>query len=99
MTKKGVAAYRRANSGSKLKTAVTGRLKRSKAAKRRKSFCAQCWSDEEVRKRPRTRTVVCDSALREVLMPQAVKKRSASGQPTKYKTEFCDRAFDRRSLA
>ena len=40
MTKKGVAAYRRANSGSKLKTAVTGKVKKgSKAAKRRKSFC------------------------------------------------------------
>ena len=34
MTKKGVAAYRRANPGSKLKTAVTGKVKRgSKAAK------------------------------------------------------------------
>ena len=27
-------------------------------------------------------------------MPQAVKKRGAGGRPTKYKTEFCDRAFD-----
>ena len=27
MTKKGVAAYRRANPGSKLKTAVTGKVK------------------------------------------------------------------------
>ena len=45
MTKKGVAAYRRANPGSKLKTAVTtkpSKLKKgSKAAKRRKSFCAR----------------------------------------------------------
>jgi hypothetical protein len=42
MTKKGVAAYRRKNPGSKLKTAVTGKVKRgSKAAKRRKSFCAR----------------------------------------------------------
>ena len=42
MTKKGVAAYRRANPGSKLKTAVTGKVKRgSKAPKRRKSFCAR----------------------------------------------------------
>ena len=42
MTKKGVAAYRRANPGSKLKTAVTGRVKKgSKAAKRRKSYCAR----------------------------------------------------------
>ena len=42
MTKKGVAAYRRANPGSKLKTAVTGKVKAgSKAAKRRKSYCAR----------------------------------------------------------
>ncbi len=40
MTKKGVAAYRRANPGSKLKTAVTGKVKPgSKAANRRKSYC------------------------------------------------------------
>ena len=42
MTKKGVAAYKRANPGSKLKTAVTGKVKKgSKDAKRRKSFCAR----------------------------------------------------------
>tara|TARA_Y100001938_G_C8031524_1_gene400916 strand:+ start:727 stop:1023 length:297 start_codon:yes stop_codon:yes gene_type:complete len=42
MTAKGVRAYRRANPGSKLKTAVTGKVKKgSKAAKRRKSFCAR----------------------------------------------------------
>ena len=42
MTKKGVAAYRRANPGSKLKTAVTGKVKKgSKAANRRKSYCAR----------------------------------------------------------
>jgi hypothetical protein len=42
MTAKGVAAYRRANPGSKLKTAVTGSpAKGSKDAKRRKSFCAR----------------------------------------------------------
>jgi len=42
MTKKGVAAYRRANPGSKLQTAVTGNPKKgSKDAKRRKSFCAR----------------------------------------------------------
>ena len=42
MTKKGVAAYRRANPGSKLKTAVTGKVKKgSNAAKRRKSYCAR----------------------------------------------------------
>ena len=42
MTKKGVAAYRKANPGSKLQTAVTGKVKKgSKAAKRRKSYCAR----------------------------------------------------------
>ena len=42
MTAKGVAAYRRANPGSKLKTAVTGKVKPgSTAAKRRKSYCAR----------------------------------------------------------
>ena len=42
MTKKGVAKYRRDNPGSKLKTAVTGEVKKgSKDAKRRKSYCAR----------------------------------------------------------
>ena len=42
LNKKGVASYRKANPGSKLKTAVTGKVKPgSKAAKRRKSFCAR----------------------------------------------------------
>jgi len=42
MTKAGVAKYRKDNPGSKLKTAVTGKVKPgSKAAKRRKSFCAR----------------------------------------------------------
>ena len=41
---KGVAAYRKMNPGSKLKMAVTtkpSKPKGSKAAKRRKSFCAR----------------------------------------------------------
>ncbi len=42
MTQAGVEKYRRDNPGSKLKTAVTGKVKKgSKAAKRRKSFCAR----------------------------------------------------------
>ena len=42
MTQAGVKAYRRMNPVSKLKTAVTGKVKPgSKAAKRRKSFCAR----------------------------------------------------------
>jgi len=52
MTKKGVKEYRRKNPGSKLKTAVTGKVKKgSKAAKRRKSFCARSkgWKGERGR--------------------------------------------------
>ena len=52
MTAKGVRAYRKANPGSKLKTAVTGKVKKgSKAAKRRKSFCARSkgWKGERGR--------------------------------------------------
>ena len=42
MTRAGVQAYRRLNPGSKLNTAVTGNVKPgSKAANRRKSFCAR----------------------------------------------------------
>ena len=42
MTQAGVKAYRAANPGSKLKTAVTGKVKKgSAAAKRRKSYCAR----------------------------------------------------------
>jgi hypothetical protein len=42
LTAKGVRRYRAANPGSKLKTAVTGKVKPgSKAAKRRKSFCSR----------------------------------------------------------
>ena len=45
LNEKGVARYRKQNPGSKLKTAVTtkpSKLKKgSKAAKRRKSFCAR----------------------------------------------------------
>ena len=52
LNQKGVDAYRRENPGSKLKTAVTtdpSKLKKgSKAAKRRKSFCARSkgWTGE-----------------------------------------------------
>ena len=42
MTEAGVRAYRRKNPGSKLNTAVTGKVKAGiKDAKRRKSFCAR----------------------------------------------------------
>lgn len=52
MTKKGVEKYRRDNPGSKLSTAVTTPPSKldpdSKAAKRRKSFCARSkgWTSE-----------------------------------------------------
>ncbi len=49
MTSKGVAEYKRKNPGSKLQTAVTGKVKPgSKAAGRRKSFCARSkgWTGE-----------------------------------------------------
>ena len=42
ITRAGVARYRRENPGSKLKTAVTEKVKPgSKAANRRKSYCAR----------------------------------------------------------
>ena len=42
MTSAGVKKYRRDNPGSKLKSAVTGKVKAgSKDAKRRKSYCAR----------------------------------------------------------
>lgn len=49
MTAAGVKKYRSQNPGSKLKTAVTGKVKPgSKAAKRRKAFCARSkgWTGE-----------------------------------------------------
>ncbi len=55
MTQKGVDEYKRKNPGSKLKTAVTtdpSKLKKgSKAANRRKSFCARSrgWTGERGR--------------------------------------------------
>ena len=57
MTAKGVKEYRRKNPGSKLKTAVTGKVKPgSKAAKRRKSFCARSksWTSERGKAARRT---------------------------------------------
>ena len=56
MTKKGVEVYRREHPGSKLKTAVTTKpseLKAgSKAANRRKSFCARMSGVEGPMKKP-----------------------------------------------
>jgi len=53
MTNKGVKQYRSENPGSKLQTAVTGDVKPgSKAAGRRKSFCARSkgWTGERGKK-------------------------------------------------
>ena len=64
LNRKGVASYRAANPGSKLKMAVTtkpSKLKKgSKAAKRRKSFCARSLgqlkkSSAKVRNNPNSR--------------------------------------------
>lgn len=56
MNKKGVASYRREHPGSKLQTAVTtkpSKLKKgSKAAKRRKSFCARMSGNKGPMKKP-----------------------------------------------
>ena len=60
MTKAGVRKYRKKNPGSKLKTAVTGKVKKgSKAAKRRKSFCARSKSWTGVRGRAARRRWKC----------------------------------------
>ena len=60
MTSKGVKRYRRNNPGSKLKTAVTGKVKRgSKAAKRRKAFCARSKSWTGVRGKAARRRWKC----------------------------------------
>ena len=41
LNRKGIASYRRANPGSKLKMAVTKKNPKGKDASRRKSFCAR----------------------------------------------------------
>ena len=41
LNRKGIASYRRANPGSKLKMAVTEKNPKVKRAARRKSFCAR----------------------------------------------------------
>jgi len=57
---KGVASYRAANPGSKLKMAVTTKPSKldpnSKAAKRRKSFCARMSGVKGPAKKPREPT-------------------------------------------
>lgn len=68
MSKKAVSAYRRENPGSKLKTAVTtkpSKLKAgSKAAKRRKSFCARMSGNKGPMKKPNGKPTPKALALR-----------------------------------
>ncbi len=72
MTKAGVAKYRRDNPGSKLKTAVTGKVKKgSKDAKRRKSFCAR--SAGQMKKFPKAAKDP-NSRLRQARRDGSVKK-------------------------
>ena len=60
MTSAGVKKYRSKNPGSKLKTAVTGKVKAgSKAAGRRKSFCARSKSWTGVRGKAARRRWKC----------------------------------------
>ncbi len=54
MTKKGVAAYRKANPGSKLQTAVTEKNPTGKRAARKGSFCARMEGMKKLAK-PETR--------------------------------------------
>ena len=54
MTEKGVKAYRKANPGSKLKTAVTEDKPTGKRAARRKSFCVRMEGMKKLAK-PETR--------------------------------------------
>ena len=68
MSQKAVNAYRRENPGSKLKTAVTtkpSKLKAgSKAAKRRKSFCARMSGNKGPMKKPNGKPTPKALALR-----------------------------------
>ena len=67
MTKKGVAAYRRANPGSKLKTAVTEKKPSPARAKRRSSYCSRSKGQQKMhnincRKTPNKR--ICQARKR-----------------------------------
>ena len=68
LSKKAVNAYRRENPGSKLQTAVTtkpSKLKKgSKAAKRRKSFCARMSGNKGPMKKPNGKPTPKALALR-----------------------------------
>jgi len=68
MSRKAVKAYRRENPGSKLKTAVTTKPSKlkpgSKAAKRRKSFCARMSGNKGPMKKPNGKPTPKALALR-----------------------------------
>jgi hypothetical protein len=68
LSRKAVKAYRRENPGSKLQTAVTtkpSKLKKgSKAAKRRKSFCARMSGNKGTMKKPNGKPTPKALALR-----------------------------------
>ena len=84
MTRAGVAAYRRANPGSKLKTAVTGKVKPgSKAAKRRKSFCAR--SAGQMKKFPKAARMT-DSQRQSAVARKRSKAQGVGGKPTNVPT-------------
>ena len=68
LSRKAVKAYRRENPGSKLQTAVTTKPSKlkpgSKAAKRRKSFCARMSGNKGPRKKPNGKPTPKALALR-----------------------------------
>lgn len=68
LNRKGVASYRRANPGSKLKMAVTTKPSKldpdSKPAKRRKSFCARMSGVKGPMKKPNGKPTRKAKALR-----------------------------------
>ena len=82
MTAKGVAAYRRRNPGSKLKTAVTGKVKRgSKAAKRRKAFCDRSKSWTGPRGKAARRRWRCNNSYENELPMIIDEKKLYNGSP------------------
>lgn len=92
LTQKGVEKYRRQNPGSKLKTAVTtppSKLKAgSKAAKRRKSFCARSrgWTGERgkaARRRWNCSTDVNPNALQQMAEMIIETLTNQAGRPVK----------------
>ena len=89
MTKKGVAAYRRMNPGSKLKTAVTGKVK--KGSKRRRDishFVHVLRSNEEVPQSSKNLTADCvrqeDGGSADMKIQEAIAQESTSRVSLRY---------------